>query len=577
MIPPSFRSLAVLFGLSILVQGMVARTGGDSRQLNTVAAPTGTPVRTFLNINTISTVVKNTGILDIDVAEVNSGLVYPKGSFKHAVFESGFLWGGRSNGEIRVGGSAYREGMQPGKIISPGVAESPDLPKNRIYRVRPDERPGPLYDADLSSEVADEVGPVDMIRARYETDWTEWPVDDGAPYTDVDSDGNYDPNVDIPGAAGADQTIWYVANDLNSVWTNNLYGSEPVGIEMQVTIWAYADSGILGRAFFRRYLLINKSADPFDSMYVSAWSDPDLGTSTNDFVGCDTTLQLGYCYNADDTDAVYSPLPPPAVGFALLQGPLADSPGDTGVFNGYRISDHRNLPMTAFYYFTRGDSVVTDPTQGSYEGTLQFYNFFRGRVGQTGELFIDPNTSQPTSFALAGDPVTGEGWVDGQRDSAGDRRLGLSMGPFTMASGDTQEVIIAEILSGAVPGIDRWEAVNLVRLAAAQIGAFFDSTFVITAVRREHAGVPVGFSLSQNFPNPFNAVTTLKYSLPVRSAVRLQVFDVLGRQVALLENDIQAAGTHVARWDASSYPSGVYYCRITSGMFGETRRMLLMR
>ena len=67
------------------------------------------------------------------------------------------------------------------------------------------------------------------------------------------------PTVDVPGVKGADQTIWFVANDLDAGATVFLYGTNPIGIEMQATIWAYAQTGALGNMFFRKYKLINKS------------------------------------------------------------------------------------------------------------------------------------------------------------------------------------------------------------------------------------------------------------------------------------------------------------------------------
>ena len=453
---------------------------GQAKTSATTAAPS--PIRAYLNINNISTVFKNTGVSDIDAQEQNSGLVFPKGSKKTAVFQSGFLWGGVVDSQVRVGGTAYREGLQPGKIISTGVAEDPELAKNRIYRVRPDERPGSGtgLDANVSSEAVDEGLSEAAVRAQYETDWLEWPAADGAPYADLDSNGSYDPAIDVPGVPGADQTIWFVANDLSAVNTQFLYGSLPMGIEMQATIWAYNQEGALGNMFFRKYVIINKSGKTFTDMYTSMWSDIDLGNSTDDFGGCDTTLSLGYVYNANAVDATYRPLPPPAVGFDFFQGPVVDSPGDTAIFNGQYVFGKKNLPMTAFYYFARGDASVTDPTQGSYEGTTQFYNFFQGRIGRTGDFFVDPNTGDSTTFALAGDPVTGSGWVDGDLIPPGDRRIGLASGPFVMADGDTQEVVVAEIVAGAITGVDRLTAITLLKSYDLTAQLAYQSFFNIT-------------------------------------------------------------------------------------------------
>ncbi len=420
---------------------------------------TGSPAYTWMNINQISTVLRNSGIADIDPTQNNSGLVYPKGSNKTAIYESGLLWAARVAGDpqVRVGGSAFSSGLQPGKLLSPGVAEDPNLPKNRIYRIRPDYR-----NADLSSEVRDEGSGASEVRAAYERDWTEWPAADGAPYVDVNGDGAYDPAVDIAGVKGASQTVWFVANDNNSTNTANLYGTPPLGVECQVTIWAYAQEGPLGNMFFKSYLLINKGTVSFDSMYVCQWVDPDLGNAYDDLAGCDTSLSLGFVYNANVVDAVYGSLPPPSAGFDFFQGPRVASPGGTAIFRGKRIDGYRNLPMTAFFYFINSDPTLADPTEGDPAGATQFYNYMRGKVGLTGQYFLDL-WGNPTTFCLTGDPVAGTGWLDGVQFRADDRRMGLSSGPFSMAPGDTQEIVVAEICAGAIPGVDRLAAVGLLK------------------------------------------------------------------------------------------------------------------
>lgn len=480
-----------LFLFIISMSVVLYAEDGNKKDLKGLNKTQGTPVRTFLNINNISTQIYNDGNSDI-TPDGNSGLIFPKGSGKTAVFESGLLWGARVAGDpqVRVGGSAYRQGLQGGKILSPGVAENPALPKNRIYRVRPDVYPGgPVVD--LSGAATDEGLPESSIRDQYLKDWNEWPATDGAPFVDNNNNGAYEPTVDVPGVKGADQTIWFVANDLDAAATIFMYGTNPLGIEMQTTIWAYAQTGALGNMFFRKYKLINKSNITFDSMYVSMWSDVDLGNSTDDFAGCDTTLSLGYCYNANASDDTYKPLPPPAVGFDFFQGPLlngvagedrnkndVDDAEDFGIFDGKVVGPGKiNLPMTAFYYFARGDASVVDPTQGAPQGATQFYNFFQGKIGLTGAPFVDPNTLQPTPFVLTGDPQSRSGWIDGQLIPAGDRRIGSASGPFQMAPGDVQEVVVAEICAGAIPGTDRLSAIGLLKFYDQQAQLAYDNFF----------------------------------------------------------------------------------------------------
>ena len=99
------------------------------------------------------------------------------------------------------------------------------------------------------------------------------------------------------------------------------------------------------------------------------------------------------------------------------------------------------------------------------------------------------------------------------------------------------------------------------------------------------------FSLSQNYPNPFNPSTAVSYQLSAVSIVRLGVFDMLGREVATLVNDIRPAGEHVVRWNAGGMSGGVYICRLSASNVGvsagpgpddahalvESRRMLLLK
>ncbi len=88
---------------------------------------------------------------------------------------------------------------------------------------------------------------------------------------------------------------------------------------------------------------------------------------------------------------------------------------------------------------------------------------------------------------------------------------------------------------------------------------------------------PVEFQLLQNYPNPFNPSTTLSYSLPEKSHVRLSAFDLLGREVAELVNEVQNAGTYRVAFDASRLPSGTYLYRITAGDFTSVRKMTFVK
>ncbi len=89
--------------------------------------------------------------------------------------------------------------------------------------------------------------------------------------------------------------------------------------------------------------------------------------------------------------------------------------------------------------------------------------------------------------------------------------------------------------------------------------------------------VPDRFALDQNFPNPFNPATVIRYQLPVTAGVRIAVYDLLGREVAVLVDERRPAGRYEVSFDGTALASGVYLCRLTAGGFRETRRLVLMR
>jgi hypothetical protein len=98
-----------------------------------------------------------------------------------------------------------------------------------------------------------------------------------------------------------------------------------------------------------------------------------------------------------------------------------------------------------------------------------------------------------------------------------------------------------------------------------------------TDVPKGPAVIPLEYSLNQNYPNPFNPGTNLTFQVPKEGFVSLKVYDVLGREVATLVNEVKRAGTYEATWNAAGFGSGVYFCKMQSGAFAETRKMLLMK
>jgi len=89
--------------------------------------------------------------------------------------------------------------------------------------------------------------------------------------------------------------------------------------------------------------------------------------------------------------------------------------------------------------------------------------------------------------------------------------------------------------------------------------------------------VPYGYKLLQNYPNPFNPRTIIGFQLTVNSFAKLTVYDLLGREVTTLVNEQLKPGTYEVDWNAANFPSGVYYYRLSTDGFTETRKMILIK
>jgi uncharacterized repeat protein (TIGR01451 family) len=136
---------------------------------------------------------------------------------------------------------------------------------------------------------------------------------------------------------------------------------------------------------------------------------------------------------------------------------------------------------------------------------------------------------------------------------------------FTHADSAGEAVTKTSVTSSTVdpnPTNNRALDTTLIRLPAAVV---------------DRSDTPAEYNLDQNYPNPFNPKTGVRFQVPAVSDVKLVVFDVLGRQVAVLLNERKTPGSYEVSFDASGLSSGVYYYRLSAGMFVQTRTMLLIR
>jgi len=109
-----------------------------------------------------------------------------------------------------------------------------------------------------------------------------------------------------------------------------------------------------------------------------------------------------------------------------------------------------------------------------------------------------------------------------------------------------------------------------------RIMRYADMVYTI-GIKNLSTGVPESFKLYQNYPNPFNPSTKIKFAIPKRSFVRLKIFDILGREKEMLVNQEVSPSEYEVFFDGSKYSSGVYFYRITTGTFTDTKKMVIVK
>jgi hypothetical protein len=406
----------------------------------------------FMQANNINTCFRSDGVFNYDkitYAATIAGMIWPASAPQRLScdFSTGIWIGALVNGQLRTAVSLYNSIFTPGNIpVQGGVPPSSvcNDPKWKSYHVQ-------LTDPNLinGGTVTRTAGGHDFL-ITFDA-WSSWPVDLGAPYVEVNGVPGYQPGPggDRPGIGNSeaqpDEIVFSVYMDYSNC-TNNLHTAEislpggtlPMGVEIHQISFAFNSPG-LTNMYFTKFVVINKSSNEWDSTYFTIPNDVDLGWAKDDNCGCVDSLALGFTYNADNFDEGFYGAAPPALGCKYLQGPLifTGNPNDSVVLPYGTIHGYKELGMTGFNVFEN----INDPCKGDPSTAIQGYNFMKGNDG-CGNPDINPITHQPSKYRFntatyCSGPRTG--WYD---SLSTDRRMIQGSGPFTMAAGDTQVIVL---------------------------------------------------------------------------------------------------------------------------------------
>ncbi len=195
---------------------------------------------------------------------------------------------------------------------------------------------------------------------------------------------------------------------------------------------------------------------------------------------------------------------------------------------------------------------------------------------QLGEVFNDDCIRINPLFWYSGDPVSNSGWLN---TSSTDQRQLISTGLFELVKDQPQDIIIAYTFGEGYNNVPAFAVTReRVREVFREYSANFPNSFVLSDLPNDPERLSYNFTLEQNFPNPFNPTTTIRYSIkgtnylvnPENNELlntEMIVYDVMGREITTLVNESKAPGTYEITFDASQLASGVYFYRLTSGNF----------
>ena len=235
-------------------------------------------------------------------------------------------------------------------------------------------------------------------------------------------------------------------------------------------------------------------------------------------------------------------------------------------------------------FMADNDGIVAD-SNGDYDDWIELYNNTDQEISLYGYFLSDAGddlaqwTFPDTSISANGYLIV---WADKDDDQEGlHANFKLSASGETIYLSDPDTTIIDEIAfseqttdlsTGRYPnGTGEFVEMEPTFTTANQRG--------ITSVCDDNSSqqIPKIIQLSQNFPNPFNPVTTISFSLPKEDKITLTIYNTLGQKVAILADDVYSAGNYSMQWNAGNYSSGIYIYAIQSGNQHITRKMILMK
>ena len=318
----------------------------------------------------------------------------------------------------------------------------------------------------------------------------------------------------------------------------------------------------------------------YSTNWGQAWSTPRRVRAFNDY-----DLSINYNYRADSiyvllTNALTASNP----NFRLMRISLGNLTGggtpSWTQFNVASTSDPEKLGQLAVNRNNNDMAIVYTRTVGGSDKVYYDYMTSSNYWGSATPIFNQP---QVQSIAAIDCNIGQWAWRMCYQVNAPSLDTIVYMSATNIASGwagrtvvnqnDPTRTVAPSIAGYRTPG--NGGGVAFVGFGASPI--FYDNSSIVTNITLTGNETPEAYSLSQNFPNPFNPETQINFTLPNSGLVKLVVYDILGKEVATLLNDSRTAGSYTINFNADKLTSGVYFYKLTSGEFSDVKRMVLLK
>jgi hypothetical protein len=505
----------------------------------------------------------------------------PKDSTTGTIFTFSTWLGGKSDDTLYLAAERYRQNgadYLPGPIGEPTTYEPSEYAKwDRVWKITREEVTNWIND------------PENVAVPQSVLDWpAHGNPDDGqaenlAPFHDQNGDGQYDPvnDLDYPIFKG-DQAVYFIFHD---GWIHTSSGGRSLNVEIHGMAYGFncPEDTALNHTLFMEYNMINRSSKPYEDCYFGMWSDFDLGSAQDDYIGSDPMRNLFFAYNGDNLDNDEYGTNTPAQGIRILDGIEMDnddldnipSLSHLGNWNGFNMldgtTDNEKLGLGHFLYHNNSFGPTSSPTIAN-----DYYNFMSGHwkddtpvtYGGNGHdplnanaipaRFMFTDSSDTDFYSTYGiDTMQNTSWHElSAGNFPADRRGMGSTGPFTFESNSSKSItfafVFAQKMNDRLGAVDKMKAysdhIQEVYIARETACGPFDLEFPVGQEELQKSAIKV-------FPNPTQGLVNVD---GLASSAQVSIIGIDG--TTILSQAIQKNGAI----DISKLANGTYILAISN-------------